>query len=323
MIPHWNLICVFGTFVRYSYNMIPVCCLLHLFFFNVNRPPNLALVPSSPQPCNLVVAAVPKPTKSIIFALDYVWPMSTCMYPRLFNLSRFTCISLYICSYISRGISTSNDLSLASSSLVPSILLYCDPVFFFLVCPSFSFYLYAGSCPHTEEHILPRPILSIVAGMLPWLIVSWPFRSLPCVILFSFTSSHPISVSLTVDFLVSPFRVLSDLKSSYPGLSYLILSYFLLPWLVSFTQNVSPTVRCIGMPPEQPIQSQSVKNRGAEVFRFLFGGEEWIFVHGCTWRWKGFRWRVTKHLSHSLTATKNAPTAQEHKMKLWHQKTAP
>ena len=132
--------------------------------------------------------------------------------------------------------------------------------------------------------------------MLPWLIVSWPFRSLPCVILFSFTSSHPISVSLTVDFLVSPFLVLSDLKLSYPGLSYQILSYFLLPWLVSFTQNVSPTVHCIGMPPEQPIQSQSVKNRGAEVFRFLFGGEEWIFVHGCTWRWKGFRWRVTKHL---------------------------
>lgn len=178
--------------------------------------------------------------------------MSTCMYPRLFNLSRFICISLYIYSYISPVISISNYLSLALSSLVSSILTVIQ--FFFWPCLSkFLLLPIRRATSHTEEHILPRPILSIVAGMLPWLIVSLPFLSLPCVILLFFTSSHPISVSLTVDFLVSPFLILSDLKLSYPGLNPILSDLIVFPFTLAglySPKTLPPTVHCIGMPPE-------------------------------------------------------------------------
>ena len=151
MIPHWNLICVFGTFVRYSYNMIPVCCLLHLFFFNVNRPPNLALVPSSPKPCNLVVAAVPKPTKSIIFALDYVWPMSTCTH--VFSTCLGSPVSLYTSVHT---FSRYFYLKWSKSCLIKSC-----PVYPSILWSSFFFILFVQVSPSTYTQG-PAPTLKSI-----------------------------------------------------------------------------------------------------------------------------------------------------------------
>ena len=219
---HRNLICVFGTFVRYSYNMIPVCCLLHLFFFNVNRPPNLALVPSSPKPCNLVVAAVPKPTKSIIFALDYVWPMSTCMYPRLFNLSRFTCISLYICSILFIHISRYFYLKWSKSCLIKSCPVYPSILWSscFLSCLSKFLLLPIRRVlpPHWRAYSTPSyPIHS-----------SWYASLTDCFLTFSIFALR----YLIFFYLLSSNLCLSHSRFSCLAFSCLIWSEVILPWLI-------------------------------------------------------------------------------------------
>jgi len=219
MIPHWNLICVFGTFVRYSYNMIPVCCLLHLFFFNVNRPPNLALVPSSPKPCNLVVAAVPKPTKSIIFALDYVWPMSTCTH--VFSTCLGSPVSLYT-SVHTFSFSRYFYLKWSKSCLIKSCPVYPSILWssFFLSCLSKFLLLPIRRVlpPHWRAYSTPSyPIHS-----------SWYASLTDCFLTFSIFALR----YLIFFYLLSSNLCLSHSRFSCLAFSCLIWSEAILPWLI-------------------------------------------------------------------------------------------
>ena len=144
--------------------------------------------------------------------------MSTCMYPRLFNLSRFTCISLYIYSYISRGISTSNDLSLASSSLVSSILLYCDPVFLSCLSKFLLLPIRRALPPHWRAYSTPSyPIHS-----------SWYASLTDCFLTFSIFALR----NLIFFYLLSSNLCLSHSRFSCLAFSCLIWSEVILPWLI-------------------------------------------------------------------------------------------
>ena len=112
-------------------------------------------------------------------------------------------------------------LKWSKSCLIKSCLVYpsilWSSFFVDLVCPSFSFYLYAGPCPHTEEHILPRPILG-----------SWYASLTDCFLTFSIFALR----YLIFFYLLSSNLCLSHSRFSCLLFSYLIWPEVILPWLI-------------------------------------------------------------------------------------------